>query len=86
MIDKIENNPLLSNTASLLQKTKKALNNTGLDISINKDYSSLVEMAKQSPQTDEQIIEKARESIRTGELESMASFQNAAENIFTYGI
>ncbi len=86
MIDKIENNQIISNTSSMLTNTKRTFNNVGLDVSINTDYSSLVEMAKQNQQTDEEIIEKARESIRTGELESMINIQAAAENIFTFGI
>ena len=86
MIDKIVNNQILSNASSMLPNTKKTLKNNGLDVSINTDYSSLVEMAAKSSQTDENIIEKARESIRTGELESMENIQNAAENIFTFGI
>jgi len=86
MINKIENNQLLSSASSILHNTKKTFNNIGLDVSINKDYSSLVEMAKQSQQTDTEIIEKARESILSGELESMVNIQKAAENIFTFGI
>jgi anti-sigma28 factor (negative regulator of flagellin synthesis) len=86
MINKIENNQLLSSASSMLQNTKKTFDNIGLDVSINTDYSSLVEMAKQSQQTDVDVIEKAREAIRSGELESMVNIQNAAENIFTFGI
>jgi len=86
MIDKIDNIQALSNASSMFKNSKKTLNNSGVDISINNDYSSLVEMAKESSQTETEIIEKAREAIRTGELESMANIQNAAENIFTFGI
>lgn len=86
MINKIENNQVLSSASSMLSNTKKTFNNIGLDVSINTDYSSLVEMAKQSQQTDAEIIEKARESIRSGELESAVNIQKAAENIFTFGI
>ncbi len=86
MINKIENNQLLSSASSMLQNTKKTFNNIGLDVSINTDYSSLVEMAKQSQQADDEVIEKAREAIRSGELESMVNIQKAAENIFTFGI
>ena len=86
MIDKIYNNMPLQGTSSKLPNTKKVSNNDALNVSINTDYSSLVEMAKKSLQTEESVIEKARESIRTGELESMANIQKAAENIFTFGI
>ena len=57
-------------------------------ISINRTTFDkyLVETAKKSIQTDEEIIEKARESIRTGELESIQNFQKAAENIFEFGV
>lgn len=86
MIDKIEHNQPMSGASSIVPNAKKALCDIDLDISINTDYSSLVEKAKQCSQTDEEIIEKARESIRTGELESMINIQKAAEKIITFGI
>ena len=86
MIDKIDNNQIIANASSVFSNAKKATNKTGLDISINSDYSSLVEKAKQSQQDNDQVVEKARETIRTGELESIANILNAAENIFRFGI
>ncbi|MBN1974882.1 MAG: hypothetical protein JW787_14675 [Sedimentisphaerales bacterium] len=70
----------------MLTNAKRALSDNDLDISINTNYASLIEMAKNSSQTDEEVIEKARESIRTGELESKTSIQKAAENILAFGI
>ena len=86
MIDKIDNNQPLSGTPSRLPNAKKALIDIDLDISINTDYSTLIDKALKSSQTDAEIIEKARESIRTGELESQANIQKTAENIITFGI
>ena len=86
MIDKIENNQPLSGASSMLTNAKKALSDNDLDISINTNYACLIEMAKNSSPGDEEVIERARESIRTGELESQTSIQKAAENILAFGI
>jgi len=86
MINKIDNNQPLTGASSILPNAKRALTDKDLDISINTNYSSLIEMAMKSPQTNAEIIEKARESIRTGELESQINIQKAAENIIKFGI
>ena len=86
MIDKIENNQLLNGASAIYPKAKRALPDNDLDVSINTDYPTLIEMALKSSQTDAEIIEIARESIRTGELESYANIRKAAENIITFGI
>ena len=86
MIDKIDNNQPLTGASAIYPNAKRALPDNDLDVSINTDYPALIEMALKSSQNDAEIIEKARESIRTGELESQASIQNAAENIFNFGI
>ena len=86
MINRIDNNQPLSGASSMFQNAKKASIDCDLDVSINEDYSSLIEIAMKSTQRDTEIIELARESIRTGELESKESIRNAAENIITFGI
>jgi hypothetical protein len=86
MIDRIDNNQLLPGASSKFPNAKRILSGNDLDVSINGDYSSLIEMAIKSPQTDEEMIEKARESILSGEIDSPQNILKAAENIITYGI
>lgn len=86
MIDKIDNNQSLTGMSSKFPNARKILSGNDLDVAINRDYSSLIEMAIKSPQTDEKIIEKARESILSGEIDSPQNIQDAAENIILYGI
>lgn len=86
MIDRINNNQPLSEPSPMFQNAKRALTDNDLDVSINGDYSTLIELAMKSRESDAGIIEQARESLRTGELESPQSLQQAAENIITFGI
>ena len=86
MIDRIDNNQPLTGASSMFSKAKRAFSDNDLDVSINTDYSSLIEMAIKSSQTDAELIEKARELVRTGELESLRNFRETAENIVTFGI
>ena len=86
MIDRINNNQPLGGASSMFQNSRKVWTDKDLDVSINGDYSSLVEMAVKSSQNDENIIEQARESILTGELETPENILSAAENIITFGI
>ena len=86
MIEKIDNNQPLSGASSMFPNEKKTLPDSDLDVKVNADYSSLINKAINSSETGPEIIEKARESIRTGELESLANFLKAAENILTLGI
>jgi hypothetical protein len=86
MIDRVDNNQPLAGASSMFSNKKRALTDNDLDVSINSDYSFLIEMAMKSSQTDSELIEKACELVRTGELESPQNFQKAAEKIITFGI
>lgn len=86
MIDRIDNNQPLSGASSMFSKANRALTDNDLDVSINGDYSTLIELAMKSQKSEAEIIEQARESLRTGEFESPQSIQKAAENIITFGI
>ena len=86
MIDRIDNNQPLAGASSMFPNAKRVSSDNDLDVSINGDYASLIEKAMKSPQTDEEIIEKARKAMLSGELESPQNFLKAAENIITFGI
>ena len=86
MIDKINNNQPLNGASAMFPNINKSSINKDLDVSINNDYSALIEEAMKSPQNESEIIAQARESIRSGELELPQNIMNAAENMLTFGI
>jgi len=55
-------------------------------VDVQVDYGSLIEKAMQEPQTDAQIVQKARYLLMSGELESPERIRKAAENIVEFGI
>ena len=86
MIEKIEYNQPLQGASSIVPNAKKAVKDNEQDVTVNVDYSTLIDKAIQSSQEDSQLIEKARESIRTGEIDSFANIREAAKNMFSFGI
>ena len=64
----------------------KALTNKDADISLQTDYATLIEQAKQAPSTQVDAVGRARQLLQSGELESPSNIRSAAENILKYGI
>ncbi len=88
MIEKIDTNqPLIDSSLSSGQpKSARALRDKDEDVSVQVDYASLIEKAVQEPQNDAQRVQKARELLLSGQLESPENIRQAAENIVKYGI
>ncbi|MEJ2701011.1 MAG: hypothetical protein P8Z79_01070 [Sedimentisphaerales bacterium] len=57
-----------------------------VDVSLRVDYASLIEKASQQPEADAQIVQRAREMLLSGRLESPQNIRKAAENIVKFGI
>ena len=89
MIEKIDNNPV-NNVVdkSSSDQGNIAANSTGseVDALVQVDHDSLIEKASQLPQSDPNAVERARELLASGELESDANIRAAAENIIKFGI
>jgi hypothetical protein len=89
MIGKIQANQL----RELLQALSSGQPNSGnpvqdndADVSVQVNHNSLIEMAMQTPQADDDAIATARELLLSGKLESTKNCREAAENIIKFGI
>ncbi len=88
MIENINaNQPLIDSGMSSGQpNSARALPNKDEDVSVQVNYASLIEKAMQEPEGDAQRVQKARELLLSGQLESAENIRQAAENIVKYGI
>jgi hypothetical protein len=89
MIEKINTNQIhdiVEKSPSNKFEINKASINGSADIDLQIDYASLLNKAVQSPQTDTEDIQRARELLASGQLESPENIRQAAENIIKFGI
>ncbi|MHC4122672.1 MAG: hypothetical protein ACYSSI_03790 [Planctomycetota bacterium] len=89
MIEKIENNqiPDILKESSAMQSSPSDIPlKTGLDASLQVSYDSLIEQAKQPPQEDADAVQRARQLLLSGQLDSMQNIRTAAEAIVKFGI
>jgi hypothetical protein len=88
MIEQIGNNqPLIESGSSTGQSiTPGGIRGSGVDVSVQVNYASLVEKAMQPPQTDEKRVQEARELLLSGGLDSEEVIKGAIENLLKYGI
>ena len=89
MIEKIDTNQIqdfLGKPSSKQSDSNKALPNNGADVSLQVNYASFIDKAKQTPQTDTEAVQRAQELLLSGELESPENIRAAAENIIRFGI
>ena len=87
MIEKITNQPLFESGAQLNQiNSGHALPDNNMDVSVQVNHADLMKMAMQAPQSDPQLLERARQALLSGELESQENILEAAEYILKYGI
>jgi len=88
MIDKIEpNQPLIEPEASSRRpNSAKAHNDKNADVSLQVNYASFIDKAMQPPQTDAQLLPRAKELLLSGQLESQDKFKEASEYMVLFGI
>jgi hypothetical protein len=89
MIEKIDVNQIrdvLENSSPKQLDSAKTPPNNGVDASLHVNYASLIEMAKQTVQTDSNAVQQAQELLSSGELENPENIRAAAENIIEFGI
>ena len=89
-IDPAVNNVLLNNAESLVEPNKKAdTDNTAskaVDSTLSSEYSSVIARAIESDQVDLESVEKARQDLESGLLDTPQNADQAAENILKFGI
>ncbi|MHC4430256.1 MAG: hypothetical protein ACYS14_02335 [Planctomycetota bacterium] len=88
MIDKLVTNQSMieSSVPSGQSKPAKPVPNNDADVSVQVNYAAMIDEAVQEPKDDAQRIERARELLRSGQLDSPENIREAADKIATYGI
>ena len=89
MIEKVDNHQIqnfLEKPSSKLPASAAAVSGNDGDVSVQVDYASFIDTAMQTPKTDSQAIENAKQLLLSGQLESPENVKQAAENIITFGI
>ena len=90
MIDKIDTNQI----QELLEKSlarqpnsaRTAPNDNETDVSLQVDYASFINKATETPQTDTMAVQRARELLLSGRLETSKNIRAASENIIKFGV
>lgn len=89
MIEKIEPNKIqdfLEKSPSVQPNPTGHLPNNDGDVSVQVEHASLIDKAMEVPQTDTSAIQRAREILQSGQLETPKNIREAAENIIKFGI
>ena len=89
MIEKIDNNQInniVSKTSSDQGNTTTNSTGSEVDALVQVNHDGLIEKASQLPQSDPNAVERARELLASGELESDENIRAAAEDIVKFGI
>jgi hypothetical protein len=89
MIEKIDTNKFqdfVDKPSSNQPNPAGHLPNKNGDVSVQVDYASLIDKAKQIPQADPGAIQRARELLQSGQLETRENIRETAENIIKFGI
>ncbi|MHC4552280.1 MAG: hypothetical protein ACYSUT_05880 [Planctomycetota bacterium] len=89
MINKVNNNQISEILKDLPAKQAGAAQVSSrpkADASLQVSYDGVIEKAQQAPASDVDAVQKARELLLSGELDSPENIRKAAENIAKYGI
>ena len=88
MIEKIDTNqhPIEPGLSAGQPNNAGALPNNDADVSVQVNYAFLIEKAIKQPQTDTQLVQRARDLLSSGQLENPENIRKAAENIVKFGI
>ena len=89
MINKINNNQvsdILKNLSSKQTSSLGASDSSKADASLQISYDAVIEKAQQAPAENIDAVERARQLIDSGELDSPENIRKAAENMVKFGI
>lgn len=89
MIDRVNTSQLqdvLANAAAKQPRNAEPGQNRSADASLQADYAALIKQASAAEPDDPTRIAKAKELLRTGELEKPQNIVEAAQNIADFGI
>ena len=89
MIEKINNNNIqniLGQSLPMQSGQAEAVPNKNEDASLQVDYAALIDKAIHAQQSDTEAVQRAKELLKTGQLESSQNIRSAAKNIIELGI
>ena len=64
----------------------KARNENASDVDLQVDFANLVNQAKESAQTNAEVVEEARQLLRSGRLVTPESIRLAAQHMLEFGV
>jgi hypothetical protein len=88
MIDKIEIHQSLFDSAASTKPTKAgpAQTDNNTDVTVQVDNANLINKALQIPESDSLQVERARQLLLSGQLETPENFLEAAQNLYNFGV
>jgi hypothetical protein len=89
MIEKVDTSQIQSfveKASSRPNKSGDACKDNDEAVAVQVDFASFIESAIKIPQNDSRSLEKAKEILLSGKLESKENIEKTAKNIVTYGI
>jgi len=88
MIEKINNSqiPEIYKDASAKQVPCSRTSGSNADASLQVSYEFLLEQAQQEPVNDANVVERARQMLMSGELDSPENIRKAAEIMLKFGV
>ena len=88
MIEKIENNLIrdIQEAASHPTGSPRQEAADKADASLEVQFASLLEQARQAPQDDADAVQRARDLLITRQLDTPDNLRQAADNILTFGL
>ena len=88
MIDKVNTSQLqeiLANAAAKQNRIAEPDKNNSVDASLQADYSSLIKQASATSQDDQKKVQKAKELLESGLLETNEYIHQTVRNIVQFG-
>jgi len=88
MIEKIDANKIQETLEKTVSKQPNGANAVanGVGVSIEVNYDSLIDRAIHTPPVDAEAVQRARQLLLSGQLESPENIRAAAEYLVSYGI
>jgi hypothetical protein len=89
MINKVNHNPiadLLRDAAARPAQSRPASVDSRADASLQVSYEPLIAQAGQEPVDNAAIVERARQMLLSGELDTPENIREAAKNMIKFGI
>ncbi len=89
MIERINNNQvpdIFKEFSAKQPRSSGGSANKQVDASLQVTYDSLIEKAQQIPSEDPNAVQRARQILLSGQLDSPENIRAAAENIVRFGI